>query len=94
MIKYLFEPLSLAATFTIGASYVLALTVVPAFCASFVRERASEANLDNQHNEHAGLYGSMLGSMLKAPVLSAMAVIFVGGRRVFPVAPNGHRTLS
>ena len=41
MIKYLFAPLSLAATFTIGASYVLALTVVPAFCATFVREKVS-----------------------------------------------------
>ncbi|TVP99865.1 MAG: efflux RND transporter permease subunit [Planctomycetaceae bacterium] len=37
MIQYLFTPLSLAATFTIGASYVLALTVVPAFCATFLR---------------------------------------------------------
>ncbi|MEP3482195.1 MAG: efflux RND transporter permease subunit [Fuerstiella sp.] len=39
MIKYLFAPLSIAATFTIGASYVLALTVVPAFCATFVRNK-------------------------------------------------------
>ena len=39
MIKYLFTPLSMAATFTIGASYILALTVVPAFCATFVRNR-------------------------------------------------------
>lgn len=37
MIQYLFTPLSLAAAFTIGASYVLALTVVPAFCATFLR---------------------------------------------------------
>ena len=42
MIKYLFTPLSLAATFTIGASYFLALTVVPAYCATFVRERVRE----------------------------------------------------
>jgi multidrug efflux pump subunit AcrB len=39
MIRYLFEPLSLAATFTIGASYVLALTVVPAACASWLQAR-------------------------------------------------------
>ncbi|WP_372899302.1 efflux RND transporter permease subunit, partial [Stieleria sp.] len=39
MIKYLFTPLSLAATLTIGASYILALTVVPAFCATFIREK-------------------------------------------------------
>ena len=32
MIRYLFEPLALAAVLTIGASYVVAMTVVPAFC--------------------------------------------------------------
>lgn len=36
MISYLFVPLALAATLTIGASYILALTIVPAFCATFV----------------------------------------------------------
>lgn len=51
MIKYLFAPLSLAATFTIGASYVLALTVVPAYCASFVRERVSKSNLSGEASE-------------------------------------------
>ena len=40
MIRDLFEPLSIAATATIGASYVVAMTVVPAFCARFVRTRA------------------------------------------------------
>jgi hydrophobic/amphiphilic exporter-1 (mainly G- bacteria), HAE1 family len=39
MIRYLFEPLSIAATLTIGASYFIAMTVVPAFCARFVRAK-------------------------------------------------------
>lgn len=46
MIKFLFEPLSLAATFTIGASYILALTVVPAFCATFIREKVGRHGAD------------------------------------------------
>ena len=37
MIKYLFAPLSVAATMTIGASYFVGMTVVPIFCARFVR---------------------------------------------------------
>jgi hydrophobic/amphiphilic exporter-1 (mainly G- bacteria), HAE1 family len=37
MIRYLFEPLSIAATLTIGSSYFIAMTVVPAFCARFVQ---------------------------------------------------------
>ena len=39
MIKYLFEPLSVAATMTIGASYFIGMTVIPAFCARFLRRR-------------------------------------------------------
>ncbi len=74
MIKYLFEPLSLAATFTIGASYVLALTVVPAFCATFVRERVRSggeiasgqpAALDDAMP--SGVYGAPLRFALKRP---------------------------
>jgi hydrophobic/amphiphilic exporter-1 (mainly G- bacteria), HAE1 family len=45
MIRYLFEPLSVAATFTIGASYFVAMTVVPAFCARFVRTRVNSRKL-------------------------------------------------
>jgi HAE1 family hydrophobic/amphiphilic exporter-1 len=37
MIKYLFAPLATAAGFTIAASYVIAVTVVPAFCATLMR---------------------------------------------------------
>ena len=51
MIKYLFEPLSLAATFTIGASLLLALTVVPAFCATFIRDKVLEK--DDSSEAHA-----------------------------------------
>src|SRR6056297_3251022 len=43
MIRDLFEPLSVAATLTIGASYVLALSIVPAFCATFVRAKFQAA---------------------------------------------------
>jgi multidrug efflux pump subunit AcrB len=53
MIKYLFAPLSLAATFTIGASYVLALTVVPAYCASFVRERVRKSKESTDSSDSA-----------------------------------------
>ncbi|MFQ5731065.1 MAG: efflux RND transporter permease subunit, partial [Planctomycetaceae bacterium] len=44
MIRYLFEPLSVAATFTIGASYFIGMTVVPAFCARFLRSRFADQN--------------------------------------------------
>jgi len=82
MIKYLFEPLSLAATFTIGASYILALTVIPAFCATFVRERiakkgeqpaaAPEPAEDNATPK--GVYGRFLNTALKAPALTSLLI--------------------
>jgi multidrug efflux pump subunit AcrB len=40
MIRDLFAPLSAAATLTIGASYFIGMTVVPAFCVRFIRARS------------------------------------------------------
>ncbi len=88
MIKYLFEPLSLAATFTIGASYVLALTVVPAFCATFIRDRAQrEGEAPAQPGSDAlsddtkprGVYGHWLKTALSAPAMTAVLVIAAVG---------------
>ncbi len=91
IIKYLFEPLSFAATFTIGASYILALTVVPAFCATFVRERMKPAKSDGieaaftEETEAAasvkprGLYGHLLSGMLKVPALVTLVLLVATG---------------
>ncbi len=84
MIKYLFEPLSLAATMTIGASYLLALTVVPAACATFVRERVtkrddqSTAEVQDDARPH-GFYGRALSVFLKVPALTSLVVVLVVG---------------
>lgn len=53
MIRFLFEPLSLAATFTIGASYILALTVVPAACASLLRAKPSDLRATGSRSTHS-----------------------------------------
>jgi multidrug efflux pump subunit AcrB len=87
MIKYLFTPLSLAATFTIGASYVLALTVVPAFCATFVRERMRKQHnpgdaTDVSNTDDAkprGIYGNFLSVALKAPAVTALVIVAAVG---------------
>lgn len=82
MIKYLFQPLSLAATMTIGASYVLALTVVPAFCATFIRTKLSPVDEQNPETEPnanevkpRGVYGRTLAGFLRVPALVALVVI-------------------
>ncbi|PHS04754.1 MAG: acriflavine resistance protein B [Blastopirellula sp.] len=84
MIKYLFEPLSLAATFTIGASYILALTVVPAFCATFVRERVSKiATSDTPAAQDdatpRGAYGHFLNLALNVPAMTVLLIVGVVG---------------
>ena len=76
LIKYLFEPLSLAATFTIGASYVLALTVVPAFCATFVRERVHSGSTgDDEAGKPRGVYGPILNVFLHAPAATSVVIV-------------------
>ena len=88
MIKYLFTPLSLAATFTIGASYMLALTVVPAFCATFIRSRVSRdpgvgdpgiESAEHDESEARGLYGRTLSAALRTPALTSVAVVILVG---------------
>ncbi|GIW98845.1 MAG: acriflavine resistance protein B [Pirellulaceae bacterium] len=76
MIKYLFVPLSLAAVLTIGASYFLALTVIPAFCATFIRvhqpERDEQAMQPGKANEERsrGWYQRTLDRFLAHPSLT------------------------
>ncbi len=83
MIKYLFEPLSVAATATIGASYFIAMTVVPAFCAQFLRSKiaphlsANSADPDEgEIPEPSGLYVNLLKGALAARY---MVVLVIGG---------------
>ncbi len=89
IIRYLFEPLSLAATFTIAASYILALTVVPAFCATFVRQKSKLGHADRKDQTNTsinaeavtptGLYGNLLSGMLKAPGLITLILLLATG---------------
>jgi HAE1 family hydrophobic/amphiphilic exporter-1 len=79
MIKYLFEPLSLAATLTIGASLLLALTVVPAFCATFIRSRVLEGSDASQSNSSSAVYSSLLAALLRVPGLSALVIVVTVG---------------
>ncbi|MBI1314084.1 MMPL family transporter [bacterium] len=85
MIRYLFEPLSIAATLTIAASYVIAMSVVPVFCARFVRERVNSRSLKVDSNsqqaelqstinhQQSTLYGHLLSVALSARHVVALA---------------------
>jgi CzcA family heavy metal efflux pump len=69
MVKYLFAPLALAATLTIGASYVVAMTIVPAFCSRMMRTRGNGKKEDEEQaaqiSEPRGLFVTLLRAALK-----------------------------
>lgn len=102
MIRDLFEPLSVAATATIGASYVVAMTVVPAFCARFVRTRARRGGApfaEQEVPETRGLYAGLLGEAIRlrwlvipamAGLVAASALLLPGiGSELFPEVDAG-----
>ncbi|MEM1227878.1 MAG: efflux RND transporter permease subunit [Planctomycetota bacterium] len=104
MISSLFTPLSLAATLTIGASYFLAVTVVPAYCATFVRshflpDAAGSRDDDSAKLTSHGLYGRCLDFALRAPAIVVLLIVTgVGisfalwptlGSELFPTVDSG-----
>ncbi len=89
MIKYLFAPLSLAATMTIGASYFVAMTIIPAFCSRMMRTPGNKTGNDSgeTHEETAdektdeieepsGLFVALLGGALK---MRWLVILCTGG---------------
>ena len=89
MIRYLFEPLSVAAVMTIGASYFIGMTVVPAFCARFVRSKLMPKTPGETPTLTTGLdaerlsrswFGRMLGGAMQGAWLVVLFIaIGVGG---------------
>jgi len=102
VVRYLFEPLAVSATMTIGASYFIGMTVVPAFCARFFRNRTAETDeprADDEIPDARGVYADLLRAALKARwiVIAAVGALFVGsllllpgiGRELFPEVDAG-----
>ncbi len=75
MIRYLFLPLATAATFTIAASYVIALTAVPAFCATLMRRSKVDANTSQDRSQRSTLYDRALLAALNNAWLFTFATI-------------------
>ena len=97
MIQFLFVPLALSAVLTIGASYIIAMTVVPAFCARFLGNNSS--NSGSADSQKSGGYSSLLSKSIKGRALSifAMAGACLGsffllpavGTELFPEVDSG-----
>jgi multidrug efflux pump subunit AcrB len=101
MIKYLLQPLALAAVFTIGASYFIAMSLIPAFCARFLRQRTGGERHaeESASTQPRGLYARLLRAALQHRravtvgttllVLASFLLYFGTGTELFPDVDAG-----
>ncbi len=69
MIRYLFEPLTLAAAITIAASYFLSMTVIPAFCAKLLKGSADREQGPDELSEPTGRFADLLKAAMQMRLL-------------------------
>ncbi len=96
--KYLFSALALAVVFSMMASYVVAMTIIPIYCGRFLS--VEEARAEEQGTGHgifapfirayerfAGRYEGMLTRALdhKLIVIGAVGLLFVGTMAMYPL---------
>lgn len=110
MAKFLFTPLAIAATFAIVASYFIAITLVPAYCARFLRssagqtgdgERPTETQPEGRLMRWFGHTLNLLVTLRYAVVLGVF-VLFGGallllantGQELFPPVDSGQFTIT
>ena len=81
MIRFLFEPLSVAAATTIGASFFIAMTVIPAYCARFLRARRTDLPASESQAVTAPVqlngYGQLLAVALRCRWLVVICMLLV-----------------
>ncbi len=101
--RYLFTPLALAVVFAIGASYLVAVFVVPSVCARLLRVKAGGPAHAGPHPAVSRFFDRVLPPLLKArwavlgaSVLAAAGaawMIMAGGRELFPPVDSGQFTI-
>jgi len=89
MIRFMFEPLSVAATMTIGASFFIAMTVVPAYCARFLRDHAwqdESRSTATEQDRGDSFYSRTLATALRHRwiVVEATVLLVVGSLLLLP----------
>ncbi|MCY4585872.1 MAG: efflux RND transporter permease subunit [Bryobacterales bacterium] len=93
--KFLFTPLALSVAFAMAASYIVALTIVPAYCARFLRSssdgQARQAGWasfsDRAMRRLSDFYGRGLGWMLRHRfvTLGAVALVVLLSIPIYPL---------
>ncbi|MFT5524818.1 MAG: multidrug efflux pump subunit AcrB, partial [Pirellulaceae bacterium] len=100
--KFLFTPLALAATIAIFASYFISITLVPAYCASFLRTKRTQH--DEEHSGFTKFYGGFLSVLISARLIVVAAAIGIFvlamilasqlGQELFPTVDSGQVTIT
>lgn len=99
--KFLFTPLALSVTLAMAASYIAALTVVPAYCSRFLRPGSlRRGGFKRLQAGYAGLLGAAmrrrgLTLLLIAAVAAASAPLYRRiGRELFPRLDTGEFSIQ
>ena len=107
--RYLFTPLALSVTLAMAASYVVALTVVPVWCARFLKSaplhpEGSAGVIERSFERLKSAYGRVLETVLRRKILAAviMLVILAGagwlyrsiGTELFPQVDAGQFSIQ
>jgi len=94
--KYLFSALALAVVFSMAASYVVSMSIIPLYCARYLtaadvqegdeHRRGVLAAFDRAYERFAGRFGEVLDRALdhKLVMIAAVTVVFVGSMMMFP----------
>lgn len=104
--KFLFKPLALAVIFAIGASFVIAVFILPSFCMRFLKARthgATSAQGERGPSFVSRLFDCVLPPLLKARylVIGGATVAFAGavlvilnlGQELFPPVDSNQFTI-
>jgi len=89
--KFLFSPLALSVTFAMLASYVVALTIVPTYCARFLSHSGAPPRwfrvFDRSFERTKTAYGRALDRILNWKVITVLAVLVLaaGSALLFPL---------
>ena len=101
--KFLFTPLAVAASIAIFASYILAITLVPAYCARFLKIGKQSGSLQ-EHKERKGTFALAYQSLLRRLLAIRYFIVFIAaaafvvslmfmnrymGKELFPQVDSG-----
>ncbi len=103
--QFLFKPLAYAAGLAIIASYVIAITLIPAYCSKFLpKDWATGQAQQSESNKFGDWYAALLSKLIafRIPITIVALLLFGGaawtmnsfmGRELFPPVDSGQMTI-